>query len=318
MSLSKGNSSKLRNLKVNTPDKFSGAKRHKCNQFVSACGLYFRAKHLRSDEDEATFAGSYLTGAARRWFDTYPTGHSVLLDWATFVAELKKRHGKQDPHGSAIRRISALQMKDSDHVSDFLVKFAECQALINWEDKAGSALLVRFYDMLPCRLKQVFTLSSKCHLHLNLYKLQAAALDLDWDYWDYKAHKRTSDTRPEVRSLRNAPASRRNRPARKDRGDAPRGPPAQERSNNRYSSLQRSPVSGSNAIPLGPNSKLTPKEHERRTKRGSCTMCDEMGHFAAQCPKGKPCPAGGRPAGRFKQVTATFSISASNEDESKN
>ncbi len=172
MSSSKGNSSESRNLKVNTPNKFSGAKRHECNQFVLACKLYFRAKHLRLDEDKTTFAGSYLTGAARRWFDTYPTDHSVLLNWATFVAELKKRHGKQDPHGLAIRRISALQMKDSDHILDFLVKFAECQVLINWEDKAGSVLLVRFYDMLPCRLKQMFMLSSKRHLNLDLYKLR--------------------------------------------------------------------------------------------------------------------------------------------------
>ena len=65
---------------------------------------------------------------------------------------------------AAIRKISALKMRDSDHVSNFLVKFDECQALINWKDGPDSALSVRFYDMLPQCLKQMFTLSGcRCH-----------------------------------------------------------------------------------------------------------------------------------------------------------
>jgi hypothetical protein len=126
------------------------------------------------------------------------------------------------------------------------------------------------------------------------------------------------DIRIEPRSARKGSTTCRKRPARKERSDATRGAAPQERSNNRYSSSQRAPVSGSNSIPLRPNGKLTPKEHERRMKRGSCTLCNKMGHFAAQCPKAKPRPAGGRPAGRFKQATTTFSISANNEDKSKN
>ena len=170
-----------------------GARWTKGNQFVSACELYFQAKQLSFNEDKTTFAGFYLTGAACRWFDTYHTGHPVLLDWDRFVSELKKRHGETDPRGAAIRKISALKMHDLDHVSDFLVKFAECQALINWEDGPGLALSVQFYNMLPQRLKQMFTLSIHRYLKLDLFELQDAALEFNCDHWDYEAEKRAPE-----------------------------------------------------------------------------------------------------------------------------
>jgi hypothetical protein len=181
-----------RNVKVNTPNKFLGAKRLECNPFVSACELYFRAKRFRSNEDKVTFAGSYLTGVARRWFNTMTGDHKLLHDWAAFVAELKKRHGEQDPKGTAICRITQLRMKDSDHVSDYLVKFAECQALLSWEDGPGSALAVRFYDMLPHRLCKMFLYSGQHHLKMDLYELQEVAQDFDSDYWDFKNEKRAN------------------------------------------------------------------------------------------------------------------------------
>lgn len=149
-------------IKINPPEKFSGAKRAEFPTFILANHLYFRAKSFKgayTDAEKVTFAGSYLTGAARKWFNCYlnkDEESDVLSDWKTFVRELKKRFGKLNPEADAIRKISNLRMKDSDHIHKVLITFQECQNQITWEDGPASALSTMFCNLLAPCLKQMF------------------------------------------------------------------------------------------------------------------------------------------------------------------
>lgn len=304
------NSGSNQTIKVNTPKEFSGAKRDECETFISACQLYFHAKKFKRDEDKVTFAGSYLIGAARRWFNTYSDEHELMNDWSKFVKELTRRHGEQDPKGSAIRKLEGLSMRNTDHVSDFLVKFTEYQSHIHWEDGAGSALAVRFYDMLPIRIKETMTIGGRRHLKMDLYELQDAATDIDNDYWNFRLANQLelradhALSRNDTRSSKDRKACRPTLEPRATRND---------RSNNCSSATQyRSPpLSGSNSEPqstkrgLDATDKLTPKENRRRFKNNLRLICADPGHRRADCPKRMP-----RPAGRFKKVTTTFTIAA--------
>jgi len=302
-------------IKVNTPKEFSGAKRDECESFISACQLYFRAKRFKEDADRITFAGSYLIGPARRWFNTYDDDHALMHDWKKFTTELTRRHGEQDPEGSAIRKLETLAMKTSDHLGDFLVKFTEYQSHIHWENGAGSALAVRFYDMLPLRIKSTMTIGGRRHLKMDLYELQEAATDIDNDYWNFRL---ANQSEPDHSMPRAEPYSKDRRARRASSRDYEDRPGHAERPNHRNVMVQprTSPASGSNRDPqstargLDSFGKLTTEENRRRFENNLCLICADPGHRRAECPKRLP-----RPAGRFKRATTTFMVQAAPSSE---
>lgn len=163
-----------------------GTKRDECKLFIPACQHYFRSKHFKKDANRITFAVSYLIEPACCWFNTYNKDHALMHDWRKFATELTRRYGKQDPKGSAIRKLEKLAVKTLDNLGDFLVKFTKYQSHIHWEDGAGSALAVRFYDMLPLRIKSTMTIGGRRHLKMDLYELQEAATNIDNDYWNFR------------------------------------------------------------------------------------------------------------------------------------
>ena len=120
----------------------------------------------------------------------------------------------------------------------------------------------------------MFTLSSCRYLKLNLFKLQDAALEFDCDHWDYEAEKRASEPRLEPRSTREGSTTlrkdrnaQRNRNSQRDHNNSQgRNSWQQDRSDSRYSLLQRSPARGSNTtpLPLRPDGKLTDAEKDCR------------------------------------------------------
>ncbi|KAE9387883.1 hypothetical protein BT96DRAFT_837019, partial [Gymnopus androsaceus JB14] len=88
-------------LELNKPQTFSGEKREEFRTFQDACENTFVAKALiyETDDSQIAFAGSYLSGAALRHFQSLMrrkrNGENVLafLSWTSFILHLAELFG---------------------------------------------------------------------------------------------------------------------------------------------------------------------------------------------------------------------------------
>ena len=109
-------------------------------------------------QDEArhiTFAISYLLDVALEWFEPGLSGlteepPTCLEDWDAFFKELQTNFGPYDKSGDVESELVNLQMKDSQRISKYLVRFNSLAVRCSWGE---FALRHRFYDGLPSRLK---------------------------------------------------------------------------------------------------------------------------------------------------------------------
>ena len=153
----RGSSSKAGNIgQIWEPEPFSGKDPTKLKAFLFQCHLYFWG--LSDFEDRSkrvTFALSYLRDVAQEWFeprissltDDYP---EWLDGWDLFVDELQSNFGPFDESANINHKLTNLQMKDSQHISEYLIHFNSLAVRCPWGE---SALWYRFYEGLPACLK---------------------------------------------------------------------------------------------------------------------------------------------------------------------
>ena len=94
-------------------------------------------------------------GVALEWFKPGLSGLTEepptwLEDWNAFVEELQTNFGPYDESGDVESELVNLRMKDSQHISKYLVRFNSLAVRCSWGE---SALRHRFYDGLSSRLK---------------------------------------------------------------------------------------------------------------------------------------------------------------------
>jgi len=118
--------------KVREPDTFDGTDPKKLRTFLVQCEPYFqdRAKAFRLDRAKVTFAQSYLKGMTLEWFkpDLLNSGDPAdrprwMDSWVHFIAELQSTFRPHDPIADAEHQLKHLWMKDTHHVTRYIVDF---------------------------------------------------------------------------------------------------------------------------------------------------------------------------------------------------
>ena len=181
-----GKSSKLDSVgRLMEPEPFTGKDPMKLKPFLFQCRLYFRgSSDFEDDAKKITFALSYLQDLAQEWFepglsgftDTYPPW---LDNWDSFVDKLQDNFGPFDESADIEHDLTNLRMKDTQCISDYLVRFNSLAVHCSWGELA---LRYRFYEGLPARLKdKICKGDGKMKM---LAELQRKAQSIDARYWE--------------------------------------------------------------------------------------------------------------------------------------
>jgi len=125
--------------KVREPEPFNSRDPKKLKTFILQCCLYFWGSS-DSFQDEAcciTFTISYLQDVALEWFEPGLLGLTKesptwLEDWEAFVKELQTNFGPYNKSGDVESELVNLQMKDSQHISKYLVWFNSLAVRCSW------------------------------------------------------------------------------------------------------------------------------------------------------------------------------------------
>jgi hypothetical protein len=135
------------------------------------------------------FALSYLWGQASAWFQPDLLGGLAedepkpawASDFVAFINELVINFGLHDPEGLAESKLELLQMKDSHHITKFLVKFNLEAGRTCWGD---AALWHQFYKALSNHIKDLMTRDGK-PATLALMKQKAQKYNIQ--HWEREA-----------------------------------------------------------------------------------------------------------------------------------
>ena len=170
--------------KIREPDPFTGQEPKKLKTFIFQCMLYFRtSSKFDDDAKKVNFALSYLRDVAQEWFEPGISGltEEPLMWLESFLAFLNELHfnfGPFDETREAERKLATICMKDSAHISDFMVKFSSLAVRCPW---GKLALRYRFYDGLPAWIKDEL---SKLDKPQTLEELQSRCQHIDARYWE--------------------------------------------------------------------------------------------------------------------------------------
>ena len=169
-------SSHVVNLKVATPDPFTGDDLAKSEEFINSLHLYFFGKQGLTDEQKVTFALSYMKGGrAGRWSKNKIKEYSKLKkapSFDEFLDEFREMFSDPDPMETARHKLSHLKQGNKsaeDYVADFKEVMDETgfndAALAHMFERGLSKQLVRNITLslpaaqAPQSLKQWMTLA---------------------------------------------------------------------------------------------------------------------------------------------------------------
>jgi len=145
--------------KVREPEPFNGRDPKKLKTFILQCHLYFQgSSNLFQDEAcHITFAIFYLRDVALEWSEPgllrlTEEPPTWLEDWDAFVEELQTNFGPYDKSSDVESELVNLQMKDSQCISKYLVRFNSLAVRCSWGE---SALRHRFYGGKMTTLDQL-------------------------------------------------------------------------------------------------------------------------------------------------------------------
>jgi len=276
--------------KVHEPDTFDGTDPKKLQTFLVQCELCFqdRAKAFCQDRARVTFAQSYLKGMTLEWFEPDLLNSGDLVDrpcwmnsWVHFVAELQSTFGPHDPVADAEHQLEHLWMKDSYHVTWYIVDFNHLTSQV--QDYGDGTLRRLFYSGLPDRLKDEIARVGK---PVTLNGLRALCQEIDTRYWEHKDEiSHTTKSQPTLSTTKpsnsggNTPKS-----GQAKTGNSPSS------ANTSGSTKATSNQSSSSSKPdltnkLGKDGKLTADECKWWLDNNLCMFCGGTGHFTDNCPK---------------------------------
>ena len=176
-------------LKAREPDQFDSSNPKKLHTFLMQCRLYFHSckEDFINNVKRINFALSYLKGSALQWFEPYLLGDlgdndpEWSYDWDEFVLELQVNFGMIDPKREAAEKLDHLEMKDSQKITKYNIKFNSLAATLRYP----SEVLYHAYQRgLPDRIKD--TMSQQREKPRNYTKLCEMAQQLDARYWEHQ------------------------------------------------------------------------------------------------------------------------------------
>jgi hypothetical protein len=285
-----GKSSKPETIgKLREPEPFTGKDPKKLKPFLFQCRLYFRgSSEFQDDTKRVTFALSYLRDVAQEWFepglsgltDTYPPW---LDSWDLFVDELQNNFGPFDESADVEHELTNLRMKDTQRISDYLVRFNSLAVRCPWGEPA---LRYRFYEGLPARRKdKICKGDGKPH---TLAELRKKAQNIDARYWE-RAQERSREQTQRPSTQQKTPSSNTSsttpqttsKPAPSSSGST------SQASGSKPGKPKEAPKPQSTKPDLtgklDSRGKLTQQERQRRIDNDLCMFCGKKGHKVQDC-----------------------------------
>jgi hypothetical protein len=276
--------------KVREPEKFDGNKPAKLEIFLNSCRANFAANPQRffnNDRARITYAGSYFTDTAMKWYGSYLEDMDrdvpvtpFLQTWAAFVEELNCLFGIQNPRGDAATRIRHIRMHNNDTVAKFMVAFKElADKLPNYGQEV---LGDRFWDGLCTRIQDAISFRV-IQRPTTLNELYQIALNLDNNYWSLRNERRANEhttsfnvgvSAPTSGSGRNKSASFAKTMTQTTTATTSTPNKSQKKVSKKTSSTTERPRYAG----TGADSKVTPEEKQRRLDNNLCAYCGSDQH----------------------------------------
>jgi len=203
---------------------------------------------------------------------------------------LQTNFGPYDESGDVESELVNLQMKDSQHISEYLVQFNSLAVRCSWGE---SALRHRFYDSLPSRLKD--DVSCGDGKPKDLLGMRWKAQNSDACYWEHiqecsqegNTNSKTTPSKTPNQSSSNSG----NNSTQQQKGQS-------DTKSSRLAVLEKTPstmkpdLSGK----LNSHGKLTAKEWQYWIDNNLCLFCGKKGHRVTNCLSVKASTAKGRAA----------------------
>ncbi len=284
---------KLRDLKVDTPEKYSGGK-ESFDTFINSCKLYFsmRRKEYAPPADQAkiSLAGSCLTGSVKEWFTSNVVEHKGngprFSSFEDFVKEFRLFIGAIDK--AETDRARLLRLQQSGRVADFNSRFISLQLSAGLA--SDNPLVVDTYrNGLKTEIREALLLKGKLN-GKTLQKLMKAALKYDNELYAMRMQDRSRGKANTEASVAN-PVKRStsdNRSVSPSFAKAPRTDTKPFSISAASTRPDPKPLTDNGKPFELVDGKLPQEIKELRRKEGRCTRCGKHGHFVAECGAGKP------------------------------
>ncbi|KAF8624559.1 hypothetical protein AX17_007106 [Amanita inopinata Kibby_2008] len=203
-----------------------------------------------------------------------------MWDFETFILKLEDNFGLHDPAGDAKTALTNLSMKDSHHITKYMVEFNKLATRIDWNEPA---LRDHFYHGLPLRLHTEVLKGGK---PLTLAAMHCKAQECDQIHWmtrDEIARKPKSAPRPAAKDSDAKPftsSSTASKPSNTPRPSRP-GNPAPSSAPSSSAPKPKPDLSNK----LGKDGKLNSDKRKCWMENNLCLYCGAGGHMAKDCCK---------------------------------
>ncbi|KAF5372542.1 hypothetical protein D9758_005298 [Tetrapyrgos nigripes] len=250
-----------------------------------------------TENSRVTFASSYLTGAAARYYQNLIEREVMegvylvaLHNWQAFVGTFGRLFGVHDEQLYSQAALDKVLQRADENFADFLVRFEDASLLTQYNEP-----VLRWRLLLQIRrdLRNRLTLVGRIPRGFN--DVVDRLLDLDTAREAFNEAGLATNNYANPTYVPNvAPVAR----ARNNQQNAVvvPGPITQANRNRPRANQNQNLVTGRTAQPqpLGnrPFVRLTREERDRRMKNGLCIRCGASGHFGRDCPpENDPAPA---------------------------
>jgi hypothetical protein len=296
-------------VKAKDPKPYDGVDNRLAKEFLTSCRIVFLAHpdQFQSDMAKILYAGSFLTGTARTWFEPIVEDDGwepniLREDWTLFTEKFSQIFSDPAEQDTAEQQLFDLRMRDDQHISEYMTKFSRLVSKLGWSE--DSVLKAQFRRGLAPRLKD--KMASKGKQPDNYEEMVEVSLSLDTAYWrreEERKRERSSGSarRTEERHSGNRNDQERGRYTESSRTTfRPRETTFRKTVvTNRFPSTASR---GSSSGPTGLSNVLTrdgalkSSERQRRMDAGLCLYCSSPDHKIDACPR--------KPASTFQRSGA--------------
>jgi hypothetical protein len=135
-----------RTPKLSPPEYYRG-ERNQFSDFMTQLQLVFNSdpQAFRKDRAKISYAGSYLRGAAKRWFKPHvdeENGRMAFDSWKDFSQKFRSAFQDPDALATAKRKIQELR-QGSDPCAAYQAQFVSYMAILGWDEKSKIATFKR-------------------------------------------------------------------------------------------------------------------------------------------------------------------------------
>ncbi|KAF5334829.1 hypothetical protein D9758_018070 [Tetrapyrgos nigripes] len=242
-----------------------------------------------TEASKVTFASSYLTGAAARYYQNLVEREALqgahlaaLHNWRSFIRMFSRLFGVHDEQLYSQAALDRVQQKANKTFADFLVRFEDASLLTQYNEPA-----LRWKLLLQIRKDLRNRLTVVRNIPQGFNALVDRLLDLDTAREAFNEAGLVTNTYPNPTYTVNSITAPRTRITPQNAQAGP-GPSTQANRNRARASPNSTPPAA-RAAQVQPNKRrpfvrLPTEEYQRRMKNGLCIRCGANDHFGRDCP----------------------------------